>query len=279
MSRSPSIHVLVVVALTLLCALLFVQTRRDAAKVHALQVREDATRGEYEQAIGDITAIEDSLSAISDKGAGLRSSALAAERRLSPSRGDEALAKVGELRAGVDRARERIDELEMRLANHGHVVGLDRLVDRLKSGVEARETMLTQLTLRADSLRRHVTGLTAQVAAQEASLEEQRRELGAIRYRIGTRRELLKSGVVVARGGVLGMGRTLDASGEADESTFDLLDTNHQSVLPLHAEQARVITPQPADSYRLERVDGQLVLRILDVRAFRKVRTLVIVTA
>jgi len=273
MSRPPSKQVWVVVALSALCLLLFAQTRRDAAALRTLSVREDATRGEYEQAIGDITAIEDSLNAISERGAGLRSSALATERRLSPSRGEEALAKVGELRAGVDRAREQIDELESRLHGHGaHPGALDRLVDRLKIGVEARQTMLTQLGARVDSLRRHVTGLTAQVAAQQA-------ELGTVRYRIGSRRELLKDGVVVARGGVLGVGRTLDASVQMDETTFDVLDTNRQSVLPLRAERARVITPQPADSYRLERVDGLLELRILDARAFRKVRTLVIVTA
>jgi len=138
---------------------------------------------------------------------------------------------------------------------------------------------VSQLSARVDSLRQHVNGLTAQVAEQQASLEQQRRELGTVRFRIGSRRELLKSGVVVARGGVLGLGKTLDPVGQADESSYQLLDTDRESVLPIGAERARVLTSQPVDSYRLERVDGMLELRILDARAFRRVRTLVIVTA
>jgi polyhydroxyalkanoate synthesis regulator phasin len=280
MSRSASISMVVFVGLGVFCAFLILRTRQDAAALKTLRIREQATRGEYEQAIDDITAIEDSLSAITERGQGLRASSLAAERRLSPTRGDEALAKVSELRAGIERARERIGDLEARLrTSGGRNAGLERLVDRLKTGLVGKEQMVAQLSSRVDSLRRHVSGLTAQVADQQASLEEQRRELGTVRFRIGSRRELLKSGVVIARGGVLGIGKTLDPAGQADESSYQILDTDHESVLPIGSERARVLTAQPVDSYRLERVNGLLELRILDPHAFRKVRTLVIVTA
>jgi hypothetical protein len=43
--------------------------------------------------------------------------------------------------------------------------------------------------------------------------------------------------------------------------------------------KARVITPQPADSYELRLVDGKMELHILNPAEFRKVRQLVIVTA
>ena len=42
--------------------------------------------------------------------------------------------------------------------------------------------------------------------------------------------------------------------------------------------KARVLTAQPTSSYVLEPVNGQLVLRILDVQEFRKIRHLLILT-
>src|SRR5262245_30318424 len=136
MTRSSTIRLIVLLVLGVFSVVLFARTRQDAAALKALRIREQATRGEYEQAIDDITAIEDSLSAMTERGQGLRSSSLAAERRLSPTRGDEALAKVSELRAGIERARERIGDLEARLrASGGRVAGLERLVDRLKASV------------------------------------------------------------------------------------------------------------------------------------------------
>ena len=71
----------------------------------------------------------------------------------------------------------------------------------------------------------------------------------------------------------------VDPSGKVDEAACTVVDTDAQSVIPIPSPHARVLTPQPPGSYTLEPVNGQLELRILDAREFRKVRHLVIVTA
>lgn len=270
------------------CTTLYVQTRRDADSMTALKQAEESTRAHYSQTIQDISTIQDSLNAIAlDDATGLRPTSLGAERRLSPAQSDEVLARIGELRAGIARTRERIQSLETRLkSSSGQVAGLGRLVKQLKAGLAVKEQQVAMLSTQVDSLQTHVAGLNVkveeaqtQIAAQTDTLEERRRELGTVYYVIGTRSSLLKDGVVVARGGVLGLGKTLDASGKMDPTSFRAVDTDQETTIPIAATKARVLTPQAPGSYAIEQANGQLELHILDAREFRKVRHLVIVTA
>jgi hypothetical protein len=131
-----------------------------------------------------------------------------------------------------------------------------------------------------------VTGLQTQVQkgeelvrAREQALEERRRELATVYYVIGSRRQLETAGVVSARGGILGLGRTLTAVDPPDDAVFTPLDTDQQSILPLPAGRATVVSAQPRGSYEVRVVEGGQQLHILDVREFRKVKQVVIVIA
>lgn len=288
MRRPSPFFPLLVVALLGVSVFLFVANRRSADALRTLEKSERSSRDRYGRAVDDIASIQDSLNAIalSDGVGQMESAPLSAERRLSPNRADEALARVGELRAGIERARDRIAQLEARLRRGGlQVAGLERMVSRLKAGLVAKERLVADLTGRVESLEADVHGLTTQaqedharIAEQDDMLEARRRELGTIHYTIGTRRELLQRGVVVARGGVFGLGRTLEPSGQVDDSTFRAVDSDAQTVIEIPATRARVLTPQPPASYTLVHVDGRWELRILDAAEFRTVRHLVIVT-
>ena len=288
MTKVSPIFTTIVVVLLAASVFLFVQNRRAAQDLRTLEAQEETTRNRYAQAIDEIAAIQDSLNAIvfSDDDASMRSTPLSQEQRLSPTRGDETLARVAELRAGIERTRDKIQQLETRLNESGvRIASLEKMVSRLKRDLATKEERVATLGTQVDSLQTHVTGLTATVvenetviATQDSTLEERRRELGTVYYAVGTRNDLMKTGAVVARGGVLGLGKTLDPSGVVDESTLQTVDTDHQTEIPIAATKARVLTAQPASSYVLEPVNGQLVLRILDPREFRKVRHLLILT-
>jgi hypothetical protein len=159
-------------------------------------------------------------------------------------------------------------------------------VKQLKQGLAEKEQLVARLGGQVDSLQTQVGDLSAGVAeahtviaAQTDTLEQIRHELGTVYYVIGSRQDLLAKGVVAARGGVLGLGKTLRPTGVVDPASLHAVDTDQQTVIPIAATKARVLTPQPPQSYSIELVGGQLELRILDPQEFRKVRHLVIVTA
>jgi hypothetical protein len=151
------------------------------------------------------------------------------------------------------------------------LAGLEKMVANLRHTVVAKEQMIQQLTVRVDSLGTQVTGLTENVA-------EKAHELGTIYCMIGNRQDLTKAGVVVASGGLLGLGKTLRPSGHLDEAMCTQIDTDNETSVDIPAKKAMVLTSQPTSSYVLLPDGDHTVLRILDPKEFRKVRQLIVET-
>lgn len=277
------------VALLVSTVVFYRSNQATTASLTELQSSEDKARSRYGDAVNAIAEIQDSLAAVSLGEGSLKlfSDKAQGERLLSENRGDEALARIALLKAGISRTKERIARLESSLSKSGtKVAGLNRMLASLKKTVAEREVLVTELTGRVNQLQHQVTGLTAEVAvnqesirAQHLALELRRRELGTVYYAIGSKRQLTTAGLVVAKGGVLGMGKTLKPSGVVAPTMFTAIDTDQQQVIMIPAAKAKVISAQPTSSYELTTVDGQVMLRILDASQFRAVKHLVIMTA
>ena len=139
--------------------------------------------------------------------------------------------------------------------------------------------------MRVDSLQTRVSGLETEVQtgqetirARDAALEDKRRELSTVLYIVGTRKELTAAGVVVAKGGFLGMGKTVQLTGRYDESLFKRLDTDQDRLVSAPSAKVQVLSAQPTSSYELAVGADRTELHILDPQEFRKVRHLVIMT-
>src|SRR5262249_39781144 len=149
-----------------------------------------------------------------------------------------------------------------------------------------KETQIAQLTDQVNNLQTQVTGLTATVqekdssiAVQEQTIADKTKEIGTIYYVIGSKKDLTKNGVVAAKGGVLGMGKTLEASGKVDDALFTSLDTDVETTVTIPSAKAQVVSSQPSSSYNLVVNGKETELHILDPKSFRTVKHLVIVTA
>jgi hypothetical protein len=269
---------------------------RSRAEYATLRADETATRERYGQAIGEIAAIQDSLEAIvvGDDGTRKLTEQLDAEKSLTRERSDETMERIAVIRAGVERAKTRILDLEARLqASDVKMAGLEKLVENLRASVVEKEQTIVQLTTRVEELQTQVAGLTTKVKegeqlieaqavtieTQTTTMEDRRRELATVYYTIGNKKELKESGLVIAKGGVLGIGRTLKLSGVFAAADFAALDTDKQTVLHIAAEKARLLSDQPVTSYAFVPVGKELDLHILDAQAFRAVKHVVILTS
>ncbi len=84
--------------------------------------------------------------------------------------------------------------------------------------------------------------------------------------------------MVVAKGGFLGMGKTLQITGHLDESLFKRLDTDQDRLVSAPSAKVQVLSAQPTSSYELAVGADRTELHILDPQEFRKVKHLVIMT-
>jgi DNA repair exonuclease SbcCD ATPase subunit len=271
----------VVVLLIGATAVLFRKYEKSSADFAESQTR-------YNEAINAIAEIQDSLFAITpgDSALGLPTAGLQTEQSLTEPQTRQALDRIAVINKSIVRTKERIHELEGRLQKSGvRVAGLQRLITSLKQSVAEKETMVAELNGRVDSLQVQVVSLEGAVAqgqetirAKEQTLEERRSELATIYLLMGTKKELSASGVIVSRGGFLGMGKTVTLTGRYDESQFSRLDTDQERLVRTPSPKARVLSAQPASSYELKLEGEQMELHILDPKEFRKVRHLVILT-
>jgi len=131
----------------------------------------------------------------------------------------------------------------------------------------------------------HLHGDTVELAqignnlSKTTVLTEKQTELATIFYTIGSKKQLKEAGIVESKGGVLGLGKTLKPSGVFVESAYKPLNTDQEMVIQIPAEKAQVLSAQPVSSYVLQPISKDMVeLRIVDAKAFRKIKQLVILT-
>jgi archaellum component FlaC len=265
----------------------YTKYRHRTADYQALQSENQETRDRYGEAIGEIAAIQDSLNAIvlGPEEARLVSN-LDTESRLSDSEGDRALARISVIKAGIERTKARIEDLDRDLKSRGvKIAGLQKMINNLKQNVSEKEERVAALTAQVDELQSRVTVLASHVEQQDQTIQEQsenieekRREASTVYYLVGTKKELTHSGAVVASGGLLGIGKTLEPTGKVDPAQVQAVDTDYQTVIRIPSDRVEVITTQPESSYQLQVVGNETELRIVDPQAFRAVKHLIVMT-
>jgi prefoldin subunit 5 len=286
--RRPGVIALVAVVVLLLGVLtaLYLKFTQTTASNSQLRAAREEVQAQYGEALTAIAEIQDSLSTL---GVGEANSPLLpgsprAEASLAGARSREALDRIALLKAGIQRTKARLRDLEGSLSRSGiKVKGLEQLVGNLRATLQQKESLVAQLTGQVDSLQTQVTGLSTEVhenqetiRTQAVNIEDKRRELGTVYYVIGTQHQLVTWGVVARRGGLLGLGRTLTVTGYDRDSLFTALDTDHESVIQVPSGSAKVLSAQSPASYELRTTGAQTELHILDPKSFRKVRYLVI---
>lgn len=268
-------------------AYFYSQYTKSESSYVSMKATEQNTREQYAQTIDAIAEIQDSLNAITPGSERLQSSSLQSESGMTVPDRRQALERIALLRASIQRNKDRIDKLEHDLKRSGiKVNGLQKMVADLKQSTAEKEQQIATLTSQVNDLQTQVSGLTTQVAqtqdtvrARDESIADKQRELATVYYVADSKAALAKQGVIIAKGGLLGIGKTVYPTGRYDAAALKPLNTDEETTIELPTAKAQVLTPQPPSSYELRQVNGKMELHILSPAEFRKVRNLVIMTA
>ena len=285
--RKPVVIALAIAVAVLLgsTVMLYQKNQQTTAALTETQQAEVSARTNYADAFNSIAEIQDSLNAISVKDDNVRLEQQS-ERLTQPNR-EQVLASISRMNASIQRTKERIGLLETQLGKKGvQVAGLNRLLSNQKKLLAEKQEEVAALTTRVDSLQVAVAGLQTTVSeaqdtivAKNQVIDEKQRELGTIYYVVGTKKDLAESGVITAKGGVLGVGKTIQLTGRLDESKFTPLNTDQENVIRAPGAKVRVLSAQPVTSYEIRQEGNVAEIHILDPVEFRKVKHLVIMTA
>jgi len=273
---------LVTVGLVVATAVSYSKYRKSVADYQQATADQEAMRGRYDRAVGEIVSIQDSLNAIvlGEDAVKNMPAQNDVEVQAPGTLHDQVLTRIATLKSAIQRTKDRIEDLDSRLKKSGvKIHGLERMIAGLRKSVGEKEERIADLSTQVDTLQTRVAGLNTEVEVQQQVLTEKQSELATIYYTIGSKKDLTRSGVVESKGGVLGLGKTLKPSGVFNEAAFTPLNTDQEVVIQIPSEKAQVLSAQPLSSYVLQPVGKDMVqLRIVDPKEFRKIKQLVILT-
>jgi len=200
------------------------------------------------------------------------------------------VSSISNMRKQIESDKQRIAELERRLSQSGaQLKGVQDLLEKLKSSVADKERIVAELqnklgianeTLESER-RKSAEELAAKdrvLGEKDQTITEQKRDMNAIFYIVGTRKELIEKKIIDRKGGLLGIGRVSTVSSQINIDAFtqiNLLDTQSFS-FPATKKGYSVLTAQPATSYSISKDGDKNVLTISDPTNFRKQKYVVI---
>ena len=286
--KQPIRFVLALIAVLMLVCIVILA--RKYKETHRAEI---AIRDQFNSALQSVAEIQDSLSAIVPQETRLLRLSERTEMGslVTQSQKERMLHSIADLKESIRNTRERIRDLEGKLAgSQAEVASLQRIIENLKRSVGEKEAAIRHLTSRVDSLVVTVTGLQTDVrhgqetiaqqqqviAEKGQEIEDKRQEIATIHYIVGTKKTLLEKGIIIERGGVLGLGKSVALSGTFNEADFTALDTDRETGIPIAGAEPQVLSGQSKSSYQLQLGKTESKLGIVDVAQFRKVKYLVI---
>lgn len=117
-------------------------------------------------------------------------------------------------------------------------------IEHLRSQVERMQGKIISLKGLVDTLN----SLRRQ---QQEIIAYQQEEMNTVYYAYGTQKELREANVISKEGGVLGIGKARKLKDDLNKEYFTESNKFKLKTITLNAKKVRIVTPHPADSYKL----------------------------
>jgi chromosome segregation ATPase len=250
-----------------------VRSQEDIAAERARTIEMQKTLDEVQNALEELRAKELKV---------IKTSIAVAQEGKAPSGTRENLkAEIADIRQAVKANLEKLDALERaNRAFEGRVSGLERLVVELHRQLDEKEETINALEERTRELTRTAEGLRGTVKEKEQAVEQMRAllsdretQLAAAYVLIAPQSVLRKAGYLEKKGSVLGLGGSLQRTGQVDESLYKRIDIRKTTRFDVDAppDKALILSDHPRDSYVLAEVSPhESALTVRDPARFWK---------
>lgn len=171
--------------------------------------------------------------------------------------------QIAELTGKLDRSRVETGSLRKKLkALDTEIASRDSALTQMKADLLAKD-------FKIEEVNKRLSEFELEIARRQATIEQLGDELASAYYTIGTRKELEERGVLLHKGGVLGLGTTAILNTNVQNERFNQVDTRSTERIPLKGEKLTLVTEHPESSYEVVKEEDHLAyLRIKDPETF-----------
>lgn len=188
----------------------------------------------------------------------------------------------------LDNQRQRLAELEQKVkssnANSAQMKVIiaslkqqlkqkDEEIAMLRKQVEDQSVDINSLKANVKTLQERSEMQAGMIVSQQEKILEQDAIIRTAYIKMGTKDELKRMGLLT--GGLLK--KTKVDFTKIDKSLFKAIDIRETKKIDIPAKKAKVMTPQPEDSYRIDKVYNNNVLTITNTEKFWGVSDFVII--
>jgi hypothetical protein len=224
--------------------------------------------------ISTLDTIESNLTFINKR----RSQLVLQNSESIPTKNKSIIRDIQAMNAMLEKSRLEIEELGKKFEKSGiqlksfrnKIAGLNKRIEQqnnqivdLKLLVEKQNTRLVSINQQKDSLQNQVLSFRDTIMykeeiinQKEELINEQVDQLNTGYFAFGTFKELTENGVVLKRGGFLGIGKNRVLQNNFNEDYFTKIDITQNQSIPLNARKVNLISEHPFSSYKLIEEDG-----------------------
>lgn len=148
-------------------------------------------------------------------------------------------------------AKKNLKESDMKIAE------MQKTIEMLEASLASREQDIAGLKQQLESLNLEMSNLSMNYQETKQQSAAKTEQLNTAYYAFGTKKELIKQGVLTKTGGFIGIGRTSKLSESMNTSYFMKIDVTQTKEIPLGAKKATLTSSHPAGSYKFEGADGK----------------------
>lgn len=261
----------------------------DAVKAEndSLRMAQEQVEQEMNQYMKAINSVQENLEAIKQSEKILTMKKMSKD--LSPSDVEQINSDLRDLAELLKKNREELQNLRQKVKNSSFKISeLQKTVDILTQSLQDEANKVKQLTEELEKKNVLIDSMTVQLAEQAsdikqleqknveqtAKMQEQIEALNTAWYVFGSRKELKEQNIINRRGAFAPQ-RVLES--DFNKDYFVKIDIRNTQEIPLYSSHAKILTNHPKSSYTLEKNDKNLVLVIVDYKAFWSVSRYLVV--
>lgn len=160
--------------------------------------------------------------------------------------------QLEDYKKSVGRYKGKQKDFEKKIADmEAQLLEREASINGLKDLIAQMDADIQRLTGRVDSLSNENVA--------KADVIRQKDEQIQTAYVIqGTKKELKEDGIIVSKGGVLGVGRTSTISPTVDQSKLTRVNIYQTRSIPVNSKNAKLISSHPANSYEMRKEGDEI---------------------
>jgi len=199
------------------------------------------------------------------------------DAELSASQKDKIITDITTLSSLLEENRKQIAEYKRSVGRYkGKEKEFTKKVSELEAMLQERENsinglkqLIAQMDADINRLNTRVDSLNTENTAKADVIKHKDEQIQTAFVIQGTRKELKEDGIIVTKGGVLGVGRTSTISPTVDQSKLTKVNIYETRSIPVNSKKAKLISVHPSGSYELKKEGDEIAsIEILDADQF-----------